>query len=883
MCSDERGWAENPLVYCDGQGCNVAVHQACYGIVQVPTGPWFCRKCESQERSARVRCELCPSKDGALKRTDNGGWAHVVCALYIPEIRFGNVTTMEPIILQLVPQDRFNKNCYLCEEHGTDSKAVVGACMQCNKSGCKQYFHVTCAQAAGLLCEEAGHYTDNVKYCGYCGYHYQKLISMKLNKKDGNIKAIPAFKPIPADNATPEPSPEKITMGKPEIKEKSRGNRVEKKAAKLSQLASHSTSLGGSTSTAGAGTMSSSMLANTMNSGARTINIPEDTATLGESNSSSHMDAVAETVITQSGSPVFAAEKQKKKKSGTGVSLDSNSRIVNSGKGSVLGSQSPISSSMSSPSSSSSLLSAATTATSVSVAPPAPISDSTVAAIGGAATPMPSFCAMYETIVNGGTKENYELVTDNIIPVKRPKALPNDKVERKKHRKTSGIRSKLKMEKDDGEMEQMPKLQIGLKKKRHKVKLVATAPPNNMLNSSIIGSVMADTDHTYYRSVATAAAVTAAALNQPTVNMQNGLLPPGLLHQPQTQNEMNGLVNENFSRNIQSKDGNMGSMMMNCSPSNLVPLPKTSNFSPNRSASGKTTENTVPPPFPTTLEQLLERQWEQGSQFLMDQSQHFDIAALLSCLHQLQTENQRLEEHVNNLAARRDHLLAVNARLALPLTNSNSYHNHHSHNLSSSGTSPDGSRTPRLINFMPLENGVSHSPHVDSNYNKSPLPGMSPGLNGLPMTPSPIPSHLAGASPSHQNIMTPRQGLHQQAPQAFLPNINPSSVMIGPQQSYLGATVTSTLDLVGGSPPLLSNASIQPIVYTSLSTAETIASQRLQATVTGYQTISPPYSTPSPTSSINPLCTNMGMPMAPTPPSAPPSHNSPAERVSEER
>ncbi|XP_026147647.1 protein AF-10 isoform X3 [Mastacembelus armatus] len=149
--------------------------KACYGIVQVPTGPWFCRKCESQERAARVRCELCPHKDGALKRTDNGGWAHVVCALYIPEVEFANVSTMEPIVLQSVPHERYNKTCYICEDQGRESKAASGACMTCNKHGCRQAFHVTCAQFAGLLCEEQGSDADNVKYCGYCKYHHSKL------------------------------------------------------------------------------------------------------------------------------------------------------------------------------------------------------------------------------------------------------------------------------------------------------------------------------------------------------------------------------------------------------------------------------------------------------------------------------------------------------------------------------------------------------------------------------------------------------------------------------------------------------------------------------------------------------------------------------------
>ena len=69
--------------------------------------------------------------------------------------------------------------CYICQELNKGSKATMGACMQCNKTGCRQQFHVTCAQQLGLLCEEAGNYLDNVKYCGYCQHHYSKLVSVE--------------------------------------------------------------------------------------------------------------------------------------------------------------------------------------------------------------------------------------------------------------------------------------------------------------------------------------------------------------------------------------------------------------------------------------------------------------------------------------------------------------------------------------------------------------------------------------------------------------------------------------------------------------------------------------------------------------------------------
>lgn len=85
--------------------------------------------------------------------------------------------------------------CYICDEQGRESKAATGACMTCNKHGCRQAFHVTCAQFAGLLCEEEGNGADNVQYCGYCKYHFSKL---KYKEKDKHKQK---------HKKQPEPSP----------------------------------------------------------------------------------------------------------------------------------------------------------------------------------------------------------------------------------------------------------------------------------------------------------------------------------------------------------------------------------------------------------------------------------------------------------------------------------------------------------------------------------------------------------------------------------------------------------------------------------------------------------------------------------------------------
>ena len=81
------------MVFCDQ--CNICVHQACYGIADIPSGPWLCRTCSL---GIKPPCELCPNKGGAMKSTRTGQkWAHVSCALWIPEVSIGDVEKMEPI------------------------------------------------------------------------------------------------------------------------------------------------------------------------------------------------------------------------------------------------------------------------------------------------------------------------------------------------------------------------------------------------------------------------------------------------------------------------------------------------------------------------------------------------------------------------------------------------------------------------------------------------------------------------------------------------------------------------------------------------------------------------------------------------------------------
>ncbi|XP_011911302.1 PREDICTED: protein AF-10 isoform X10 [Cercocebus atys] len=662
VCSDERGWAENPLVYCDGHGCSVAVHQACYGIVQVPTGPWFCRKCESQERAARVRCELCPHKDGALKRTDNGGWAHVVCALYIPEVQFANVSTMEPIVLQSVPHDRYNKTCYICDEQGRESKAATGACMTCNKHGCRQAFHVTCAQFAGLLCEEEGNGADNVQYCGYCKYHFSKL---KKSKRGCNRSYDQSLSDSSSHSQDKHHEKEKK-----KYKEKDKHKQKHKKQPEPSPALVPSLTV----------TTEKTYTSTSNNSISGSLKRLEDTT--ARFTNANFQEVSAHTSSGKDVSETRGSEGKGKKSS----AHSSGQRGRKPGGGRNPG-------------------------TTVSAASPFPQEISMQYRHDGAC-PTTTFSELLNAIHNDRddsstlTKQELKFIgiyNSNDVAVSFPNVVSGSG-------SSTPVSSSHLPQQSSGHLQQVGALSPSAVSSA--APAVATTQANTLSGSSLSQA--------------------------PSLMYGNRLNPNSSMAALIAQSE-NNQTDQDLGDNSRNLVGRGSSPRGSLSPRSPVSSLQIRYDQPGNSS----LENL--PPVAASIEQLLERQWSEGQQFLLEQGTPSDILGMLKSLHQLQVENRRLEEQIKNLTAKKERLQLLNAQLSVPFptitANPSPSHQIHTFSAQTAPTtdSLNSSKSPHIGNSFLPDNSL---PVLNQDLTSS---GQSTSSSSALSTPPP-----AGQSPAQQ-------------------------------------------------------------------------------------------------------------------------------------
>ncbi|XP_040208435.1 protein AF-10 isoform X3 [Rana temporaria] len=762
VCSDERGWAENPLVYCDGHGCNVAVHQACYGIVQVPTGPWFCRKCESQERAARVRCELCPHKDGALKRTDNGGWAHVVCALYIPEVQFANVATMEPIVLQSVPHERYNKTCYICDEQGRESKAATGACMTCNKHGCRQAFHVTCAQFAGLLCEEEGNGADNVQYCGYCKYHYSKL--KHKEKEKHRQKSRKQMEPL----ASLVPSLTVTTEKAYTSSANNNNNSVTSSVKRLEETTARFTNANFQEVSAHPSSVKDALEARTSEGKTKKTASPN----------SMQRGRKSAGARNSTGSAAATSPFQQGSFSGTPGSVKSSSGS------SVQSPQDFLSFSESEMRTDTYHHPQQALPTKDILKGEAALQEGTVNAfsslMGLSTNPVMSF----QTKNFDGVSGDFTNTGLSVSGYKRVQSsmMEEDTVKEKKRRGNKQTKQGPGRPKGSKNQDTASQLSVSSASPTSSVASAAgstassglqrspTMLRNGSLQSLSVGSSPVGSG--IYNSNDVAASVPNALSGSSTPVSSSHMsqyaanyLPPGGASSPlpslstaapasTTTTQVSSLpgslmtvTSSPFGGNRLNPTSSAGSIVApaeNSQPDqdlgdngrslalrgtsprgSLSPRSPLNSFSGRYEQSGNGSGESVPSAV-TSIEQLLERQWSEGQQFLQEQGTSSDILGMLKSLHQLQVENRRLEEQIKNLNAKKERLQLLNAQLSVPFpsitSNPNSSPQVHPYPLQNASSTDSLSigKSPHLGHFQ-TENAhqTTHQDLASSGHSTS--------------------------------------------------------------------------------------------------------------------------------------------------------------------
>lgn len=171
VCYLDEEYVDNLLLQCDK--CRIMVHMICYGELELPDGDlWLCNLCRPDAPKVRPPCCLCPVTGGALKRTTDGRWAHLMCAMWIPETCLVDVKRMEPVDgINAISKERWKLTCSIC-------KVPYGACIQCRTSNCRVAFHPLCARSAGLCMEvleekRKGDGEGDVRLLVYCSKHRQ--------------------------------------------------------------------------------------------------------------------------------------------------------------------------------------------------------------------------------------------------------------------------------------------------------------------------------------------------------------------------------------------------------------------------------------------------------------------------------------------------------------------------------------------------------------------------------------------------------------------------------------------------------------------------------------------------------------------------------------
>jgi hypothetical protein len=144
------------------------------------TRNWKCDWCRNAPNSIKnskrnMKCILCPVRRGPLKATNDRRFAHVTCALYVSNTRFGDLSKLEPIIYDEQQKKSTLRSCHICN-------LSSGETVSCVEPGCRKRMHAMCARVTGCTMRSRPNENGGTDFVCFCRDHGD-LTSCKVCKR----------------------------------------------------------------------------------------------------------------------------------------------------------------------------------------------------------------------------------------------------------------------------------------------------------------------------------------------------------------------------------------------------------------------------------------------------------------------------------------------------------------------------------------------------------------------------------------------------------------------------------------------------------------------------------------------------------------------------
>jgi hypothetical protein len=200
----------NCILFCDG--CNAALHQACYGVGEIPEGDFFCERCRTVTEMCEnpqidfsygdcargVMCCLCPLQHGGLKATTDGRWVHLCCATWAGS---GSLITdldeMGPVDVSGVPvQGVVDPNSRTNRLQGRAPSSSSGNPQHMSDAGADEGGPANTATTEAVVTTGGSANYPHTEACVYCKVLGGLLLSCCSGIKGGTQRCSTVFHPL---------------------------------------------------------------------------------------------------------------------------------------------------------------------------------------------------------------------------------------------------------------------------------------------------------------------------------------------------------------------------------------------------------------------------------------------------------------------------------------------------------------------------------------------------------------------------------------------------------------------------------------------------------------------------------------------------------------